>query len=205
MTGNDPLVAAQRAAERYWNVDGIAEIYVGCLFLLVPVLTFCSEHLPYGPLWFGLGFPIALMGGIAIGRPVIVAIRRRLTYPRTGYVAIRRRPTDAAGIALTLVALAAIAVLIATKGDWSAGVYAATGLISGVINIHLARSMGLARFYFLGIVSIAAGAALALADPRVPLGMSLLWGVVGVSCVMTGGITLRRYLRTNPAPPPEQA
>jgi len=137
------------------------------------------------------------------GRPVIVAIRRRLTYPRTGYVALRRRPTDAGGIALTLVAVAAIAVLIATKGDGSAGVYAATGLISGVINIHFARSMGLARFYFLGFVSIATGAALALADPRVPLGMSLLWGTVGVSCLITGGTTLRRYRRANPAQSPE--
>jgi hypothetical protein len=44
MTGKDPLVAA----ERHWNMDGIAEIYVGCLILLLPVLTFCSVYLPLG-------------------------------------------------------------------------------------------------------------------------------------------------------------
>lgn len=205
MAVNDPLVDAQRAAGRYWNVDGIAEIYAGCLFLLVPVLTLCSAYLPYGNLWFGLGFPVGLMGGIFAGRPVIAAIRRRLTYPRTGYVALRRRPTDAAGVTLTLVVVAVIVFLVATKGNWSAGVYAATGLISGIFNLHLGRSMSLARFYFLGLVSIATGAVLAVADPPVSLGMSVLWGVLGVGCLITGGITLRRYLRANPVSPAAQA
>jgi hypothetical protein len=145
------------------------------------------------------------MGGIFAGRPIIVAIRRSLTYPRTGYVALRRRPNDAGGIALTLIAAAAVVFLVATKGDWSAGVYAATGLISGVFNLHLGRSMGLARFYFLALVSIATGAGLAVADPPVPLGMIVLWGVVGIGCLMTGGITLRRYLRANPVSPAERA
>jgi len=46
MTSNDPLVNAERTARRYWNVDGLAEIYAGCFFLLAPLLNFVWQHTP---------------------------------------------------------------------------------------------------------------------------------------------------------------
>ena len=47
----DTLVNAERAARRYWNVDGLAEIYAGCFFLLVPLLNFIWQHASIAPAW----------------------------------------------------------------------------------------------------------------------------------------------------------
>jgi hypothetical protein len=87
-------------------------------------------------------------------------------------------------------------------------------LVVGVINIHLGHMMGLPRFYFLGALSVAAGALLALAEPRfVPFFpiegaaevFAYLAGVIGAGYLITGGITLWKYLLENPAPSQEHA
>ena len=216
MTCNDPLVNAERAARRYWNVDGLAEIYTGCFFLLVPLLNFLGQHASIAPIWLALGGLAALTSGVAVSRTVIIVIRRRLTYPRTGYVSFRRprRGTEAAGIAVILIALIAIFVFMALTTDWLGGLTAISGLAVGVINIHLGRMMGLPRFYFLGGLSIAAGALLGLAAPRFVIWFPIegaaevfayLAGIIGAGYLITGGITLWKYLRENPAPSQEQA
>ena len=216
MTHNDPLARAQRSASRYWNVDGLAEMYAGFVFLLVPFLNFWSRRLPISPVWFVTGNVLACMILVVVSRPIIVAIRRRLTYPRTGYVlpGRRRRIGDAQGIALTVVTLAAIVALMANTTDWFGGLIAICGLVAGIIDIHLARVTGLARFYFLGALSIVAGAGLALAQPALPAfapeeyfaeAFSLLWGIIGAGYLITGGMTLWKYLRAHPATPAETA
>ena len=212
MTCNDPLVNAERTARRYWNVDGLAEIYTGCFFLLVPLLNFLGQHASIAAGWLALG-------GLATltwrgGQPVIIVLRRRLTYPRTGYVSFRRprRGTGAPGIALILVALLAIFVFMALTTDWLGGLTAISGLAIGVLNIHLGRMMRLPRFYFLGGLSIAAGAVLGLAEPRFVIWFPIegaaevfayLAGIIGAGYLITGGITLWKYLRENPAPSQE--
>src|SRR5712692_8096553 len=216
MTRNDPLVTAERAARRYWNVDGLAEIYTGCFFLLVPLLNLLWQSAGIQPLWLALGGVALSVASVAVSRPIIVAIRGRLTYPRTGYASFRppRRITDAPGIALILSGLIAIFVLMAITTDWIGGLIAVTGLTLGVIDIHLGRIMDLPRFYFLGAFSIFAGAVLGLLQPTYPPffpfgyageAFSLLFGALGIAYLISGGITLWKYLRANPARLLEQA
>ena len=216
MTCNDPLVNAERAARRYCNVDGLAQIYVGCFFLLVPLLNFIWQHASIAPAWLALGGLAALTCGVAVSRTVIIVIRRRLTYPRTGYVSFRppRRGKEAFGIALILIALLLISVFMALTTDWLGGLTAISGLVIGGLDIHLGRMAGLQRFYFLGALSIAAGALLGLAEPTfvafVPMEgagevFAYLFGIIGAGHLMTGGTTLWQYLRDNPAPSQEHA
>jgi hypothetical protein len=216
MTCNDPLVNAERVARRYWNVDGLTEIYAGCFFLLVPLLNFLWQHASIAPAWLALGGLAALTCGVATSRTVIIVIRRRLTYPRTGYVSFRppRCGKEAFGIALILIALLLILVFMALTTDWLGGLTAISGLVIGGLDIHLGRMAGLQRFYFLGALSIAAGALLGLVEPTfvafVPMEgagevFAYLFGIIGAGHVMTGGITLWHYLRDNPAPSQEHA
>jgi hypothetical protein len=216
MTRNDPLVSAERAARRYWNVDGLAEIYTGCFFLLVPLLNFLWQHASIAPVWLALGGLVAMTCTLALSRTILIAIRRRLTYPRTGYVSFRRLRAgkEAAGMALILIAVLAIFVLMALTTDWLGGLTAISGLTIGVLDVYLGRIMGLPRFYFLSALSIAAGALLGLAEPTFvawfPMEgagevFSYLFGIIGAGYLVTGGITLVKYLRENPAPAPEHA
>lgn len=216
MTGDDPLLNAERTARRYWNVDGLPEIYTGCFFLLAPLLNFLWQRASIAPAWLALSGLAALACGVALSRTVIIVIRRRLTYPRTGYVSFRRaRPgSEATGIALILIALLAIFVFIALTTDWLGGLTAISGLAIGAINIHLGRRMALRRFYFLGALSIVAGALLGLAEPRFVIWFPIegaaevfayLAGIIGAGYFINGGITLWRSLRENPAPSPEHA
>jgi len=211
MTTNDPLVNAERTARRYWNVDGLAEIYAGCFFLLVPLLNLVWQHTSIAPVWLALGGIVALTCIVALSRTIIIAIRRRLTYPRTGYVSFRRprRGKEEAGIALILIALVAIFVFMALTTDWLGGLTAISGITIGVIDLYLGLTADLPRFYFLAVLSIAAGVVLGLAEPTFiaffPMEgagevFAYLFGVIGAGYLITGGITLAKYLRENPAP-----
>ena len=211
MTSNDPLVNAERTARGYWNVDGLAEIYAGCFFLLAPLLNFVWQHTSIAPVWLALGGIVALTCIVALSRTIIIAIRRRLTYPRTGYVSFRRprRGKEEAGIALILIALVAIFVFMALTTDWLGGLTAISAITIGVIDLYLGLTADLPRFYFLAVLSIAAGVVLGLAEPTFiaffPMEgagevFAYLFGVIGAGYLITGGITLAKYLRENPAP-----
>ena len=214
MTNNDPLVNAERTARRYWNVDGLAEIYAGCFLLMV--LNFLWQHTSIAPAWRALGGLIALTSVVALSRTIIIAIRRRLTYPRTGYVSFRRprRGKEAAVIALILIALVAIFVFMALTTNWLGGLTAISGITIGVIDLYLGRMTDLPRFYFLAGLSIAAGVVLGLVEPTFvaffPMEGAMevsayLFGIIGAGYLVTGGITLVKYLRENPTPAPEHA
>jgi cobalamin synthase len=84
---------------------------------------------------------IALTSVVALSRTIIIAIRRRLTYPHTGYVSFRRqrRGKEAAVIALILIALPAIFVLMALTTNWLGGLTAISGITIGVIDLYLGR------------------------------------------------------------------
>jgi hypothetical protein len=215
MTGNDPPVTAERAARRYWNVDGLAEIYTGCFFLLVPLLNLLWQS-SIRPVWLALSGLAMLMAAVAASRPILITIRGRLTYPRTGYVSFKRpcRILDAPGIAVILSGLAAVFAVMAITTDWIGGLTAVTGLTLGVIDIQMGRTLGLPRFYLLGVVSICAGAVLGLLQPTYPAffpfdyaweASSILFSTVGVAYLISGGITLWKYLRENPSRLQEQA
>jgi hypothetical protein len=211
MTCNDPLVNAERAARRYWNVDGLAEIYAGCFFLLVPLASFSLRRVSIAPVWLALAGIVVLVCSLALSRTVITVIRRRLTYPRTGYVSFRRaRRGETVGIGVILISLLAILILMALTTNWSGGLTAISGLAIGLLDIHFGRMTGMPRFYFLGGLSIAAGTLLGLAEPTFtvffPMGaFALLLGIIGAGYLVTGGITLWKYLGENPAPSQEHA
>jgi hypothetical protein len=70
----------------------------------------------------------------------------------------------------------------------------ATGLIGAVIAIAVARAMALRRFYIVGGVFLSLGCVLGIAGVDIDTGMSLLYGSAGTLLVVSGGLTLRRYL-----------
>lgn len=54
--------------------------------------------------------------------------------------------------------------------------------------------MALRRFYILGGVFLGLGCVLGIAGVDIDTGMSLVYGSAGALLVVSGGLTLRRYL-----------
>ena len=72
-------------------------------------------------------------------------------------------------------------------------------LFSGLWVI-LGWKISLPRFYLFGAVSLLVGAGLFFNGVGGNIGLALLLGVMGVVLCISGGLTLRHYLRQNPAP-----
>jgi hypothetical protein len=85
--------------------------------------------------------------------------------------------------------------------DFFDSIVAVTGVAVGLILMILrAKSSGLARFYVLGAVSIVLGLALSVSELPHGYSLGLFYGLMGVTFMLSGGLTLRRYLEENPLP-----
>ncbi len=199
----DPLVDAQIRSARYWNVDGLSDIATGTWVLLIALCLYAISHTPRGSagrliavLVFAFVLPLVLFFS---GR-LVVAIRRRFTYRRTGFVEYRRLDRRAwmAGVALAAVLALLLLALFVSGMDWAATLFVLQGAVPGAGSIYFGRLVGLARFQVIGFVYIVAGITVALVDPGLNEGMTIFWGSMGAVHVLAGIVTLWRYLRLNP-------
>lgn len=203
------LSEVERRVKRYWYTDGIGELIGGAMFILLGIYFAAQEYLGENSVVSGLlqaSLVILLIGGMAIGRWLIKALKARLTYPRTGYVEYQ---TDSQGsnrrrmivalvtgmvIAFSLVFLKELTSLLNLT-------VALTGLLVGAILIFLqGRGSGLERFYVLGGISILLGIALSLSSLPEGYSLGLFYSLMGLAYLISGGMVLRRYLQENPLP-----
>ncbi len=190
---------------RYWYEDGLAEIGTGCLFILVALLFVVESIAPAGSPLRGIsafGLPLLVIGGMWVGRYAVRALKSRLTYPRTGYVAYRRasggRRWSALPIAAGMGAL--VAVLFASAPASLAWLPLLDGLAVAFFCLFLGRKVGLTRFYVLAAVSTLAGAALSLSGIGDVAGTAAYVAAMGVALAASGAFALRTYLAATQAP-----
>ena len=196
----DNLSKIMRHPWQYWYADGLPELAIGSIFLVVGLLFSGQAAVPAGSPWKGLAslaFPILLVGGMLLTRRLVAAAKSRLTYPRTGYVAyphpsrLRRIVTLLLGAG---VAGLAVVLLSGAKSDALDLIF--QGLFVGLLMALVGQ--GLVRFYVVGAFAAILGIALAaIAMPEEP-GTGIFYGLLGVALIISGGVTLVRYLRQNP-------
>jgi hypothetical protein len=79
-------------AKRYDNIDGTGEMLLGVMLLVFALLGYLQAVLPNGSMWRN-GFAsmlfmyAVLVPGLALGYWGRNAIKKHITWPRTGYVA----------------------------------------------------------------------------------------------------------------------
>ena len=203
MQQQDPLVDAQIRSARYWNVDGLSEIAVGLQVLLVPAFLYVVAHTSRGSLGrvaavlaFALGLPAVMF----LTPRVLVAVRRRFTYRRTGFVAYRQdRRAWVFGVGLAVSLAVLLLALMATGRNWIAYLFVLQALIPGGLTFYLGRIVGLVRFQAIGVLYIGFGLGVALAQPDLIRGMTIFWTAVGAMFLVFGGLTFWRYVRLHPA------
>jgi hypothetical protein len=202
------LANVEQRIKRYWYTDGIGELVGGGMFVLMGGYFAVQEFLGENSTLSGIlqaSLALLLIAGMFAARRLIRLLKTRLTYPRTGYVeyrvnerGLRMKRILAAGLGLVIAALAAIFVRLFQLFN---STVALTGMIvAGILMVMQAKSAGLIRFYVLGAVSLATG--LLLSPSGLPEGYSLglFYGLMGLSFIVSGALTLRGYLKDNPLP-----
>lgn len=202
------IVQIERRARRYWYTDGLAELAAGGVLILISLL-FAGQILQLQgwnwELWLVPSFAIMVIAALFVKLRLVKALKARLTYPRTGYVASRvdqrnlnRRRLLALIVGLIIAgALVAVAQWIGSL-DW---LPAATGILMGLILVYLnAKGIGLLRFYILAALSVVFGLGLSFVTWPMESRLSSLYGFMGSASIISGGLTLRRYLLQNPRP-----
>ncbi len=89
---NDINHTVQRTCQ-YWFIDGLAELSVWGLFLLLGIYFFIQAILPSGSLVlliFQLSFVFVLFGMLFTSRYLLNKFKSKITFPRTGYVSYKK-------------------------------------------------------------------------------------------------------------------
>ena len=198
---------APRSAFRYWFDDGLVEIGVDLLFLALMALFAVEGLAPDGSAWSGfsaVGLPVVIIGGMAVLGLALRAVKERLTFPRTGYVAYPR-PAQArrilAGVIGAGVSLA-IVWLLAARPSLQLALGALQGAALAIIFLALSLRTGLLRLAIPGFVALAAGLVATFAGLQSSQGSAITFGVAGATTLLSGSLVLAHYLRTT-APPAE--
>ena len=203
------LSDVEQRVKRYWYTDGIGELISGGMFILLGIYFAAQEYLGENSIVSGLlqgSLVILLIGGMALGRWLIKALKSRLTFPRTGYVEYHVNPQSSNRrriLAAVVAGMVAASFLIFAQELTSLLnlTVALTGILVGAILIFLqGRGSGLERFYVLGGISILLGIALSLSGLPEGYSLGLFYGLMGLAYLISGGMVLRRYLQENPFP-----
>jgi len=142
---------------------------------------------------------------------VLAMLRRKLTYPRVGYV--RFRPSPLRFVALAAVLLAAFGGLIVfylgsrdgfrlPAGFWTWLVFG-TGLAGAALGAWAGHRLRMPRFYIYSGVAALGIIAPWAAGLDIRIRALVMMALPALFMIPGGAITLRRFLRENPLPGPE--
>jgi MFS family permease len=202
------LSDVEQRVKRYWYTDGIGELIGGGMFVLLGIYFALQEFLGQNSMVGGIlqaSLVLLMIGGTFISRRLVNTLKTRLTYPRTGYVEYQVDERGTRGRRILAVILAfvvsGLTIAFARLFQFFDSIVAVTGVIVALILVVLrAKSSGLTRFYVLGAASLVLGFALSLSGLPNGYSLGLFYGLMGVCSLISGGLTLRRYLKENPLP-----
>ncbi len=193
---------AQRP-QRYWYVDGLSEIGAGAVIFFFGLFFALAGLLPdggYKGALLGIGQPVFVIGLAVLARWAVARLKERLTYPRTGYIAYRRPEPRRriAGILTAALISAAIGLVVFISRGWLnlRWLPAFTGAFAGLLTLLIAVRIRLPRFYLLAGYSLAVGVTTGLMALTDPYDSALFFGGLGLGWLISGTVTLARYLRT---------
>jgi MFS family permease len=192
--------------------DGLPEISLGLIFLLLGGYFFAQAAIPEGSTLSSalsvLFFLVIVSAGFLVSR-ILRFLKRRITYPRTGYVAFKKKEPSSKRRAATMIVGgiigAAIAALYGISPSFKTLFPAVNGLLLAVAVLLFAGKVGLVRFYILSAASAVIGLAVTAAGIGDIKGISLYYGFFGAALILSGLVALVAYLRKSPRADRENA
>jgi MFS family permease len=208
---NENLEKIERRTIQYFFNDGLTEIALGLFFLLFGAYFFGQTVLPKdSALAQVLDVSLVLIivaAGFLLGR-FIGFLKNRLTYPRTGYVAYKKKPASPSRKRIAAIIAAVIAValsaLTAAAPSFRLWLPALNGFLLGFVVFLFWRRTGVFRFLVLAGVSALVGIGVALAGVADIMGVSLYYALFGAAILISGLLAFAGYWRrsrTEPEPP----
>jgi hypothetical protein len=197
----------EKRTVRSFYDDGLGEITLGPLLVLLGAVLFAQTVVrEKSAIYQALGvlsMLVVLFAGLLTGR-IVGFLKRRITHPRTGYVAFKKREQSpkrrAAAIIVAIVIGASVAVLYGLSPSVNALIPAVNGLLFAVAVFFFARKAGLTRFYVLAAASAVIGIAIAAAGIGEIKGIGFFYILFGVAITISGLAALIIYLRRFPRP-----
>lgn len=201
MTQN-PIDKTIQRTRQYWYIDGLAELVFSAVCLLIAFYFYLQVTIPPETLAGGIlnsALALILVGIILLGRRLIHKLKERLTYPRTGFVAFTaptmKRRYLTAGIAMLMGAI--VGALTVNEPASLAWMPAITGLLFGGLLLFTGYKIGLLRFYLLSVAAVLLGPGLSLVGVGDLPGLAWFYGLMSPLLAISGGLTLRSYLKQN--------
>ncbi|HXH50823.1 MAG TPA: hypothetical protein VNM47_15880 [Terriglobia bacterium] len=192
---------------RYQNIDGLEELGIGLLWIILPLLEFFNKTAASGSIWHGRTTLFVCVAAVTVALLYgHKALKKRFTFPRTGYVKYRQTRTRVlasllvAGAVAIVVAIATVFVLrlLEPRSSQTVGPVLAS-VAWGLFYIFITRMDAAWRWAVLVLLVAAPPALAVLPLGRLWLGNSPIV-LIGVIYFVSGAITLALYLRQNPVP-----
>jgi hypothetical protein len=193
-------------AYSHWIKDGIVEIGLGILFTGVgafrAIIHFAvaNSNTYY---WLAAGlllFMLACGGGF---NWAVKSVKARVTYPRTGFMAIKPRTYNAKTIIRFIIILILAGAVGGTLGWLStqpdaqfAGIFVPIiqGIIYAAVIIYGAIRIKVNRLFILAVFSIGIGVTIGLANFGIVLGISFFYFSIGLAQILSGSLALMQFL-----------
>lgn len=187
---------------RYFYVDGLAETAVGVLFAAIGLVLFGWAGFHEGS-WVQktavIALPLLILSGAFAINHIVVALKKRITYQRTGYVAYRPGEPRYSRWLLPLLTLGLI-ILMFLFPAWLNKMAFIQGALLGLILTLTGYRVSLTRFYPVAVLALLIGLAAAWFVTDEVVGSALTFGLTGLAMVGSGLYAFARYLRQHPAP-----
>jgi hypothetical protein len=195
----------------YYNIDGVGELGLGFGFLAFSLLGSMQVHAPKGSVWHSMYLFIIYLGLMyIIIKYGSKAIKKHITYPRTGFVEYRKHGTFWLPMAMTIGALTTVGLSIALRRHWDLTTLVVLYglLLAGGYAYRLAWTV---RWKWLVASAMAFISLLIAVFPRIwiwldPTWIGALWltfMLYGALLLISGGISFWLYLCHTQAPAQE--
>lgn len=205
MNQNVDVRYVEKRVQRHFLEDGLWEIFVGVVLIVLGSFAYFQDEFPY----------MILLLLTLFNNSIMQFFRKRLIYPRTGYVKPvapserRRRLLIPKLIAIFIIVIlfTAIAILVSKYGTaWFDPIVPWLPLLFSVIltagSLYLARRSELSRFYYIALlyILIGAGASFLVMTSALTgsMGIFIEFFAKGMVVIVSGGITLSIFLRNHP-------
>jgi hypothetical protein len=211
MSDNADILELEQETYRYSTQDGLAEIHIGLGLIILACVIEVLDYSSYDVFcWYGIFFLL-----IVFRTPILEKLRRKVTYPRIGYVKIRQdEPSQPLMVVLFSVLTISVGVslaLVIIPSDISF-YYAlwkyspvSIGVVMILRSFFLVEKTGDRRYFAFGLLTVTTGLFFALLEfepPRAgPVLYVLGWGVV---IILVGLTTFIRFIRKYPIIDPDE-
>jgi hypothetical protein len=204
----------------YYNIDGVGELAMGFMCLAYSLLGWLQANAPKGSFWHGMPAFIVYFGSMClILHYGPKAIKKHITYPRTGFVEYRKRDTVWRPMILGAVVSAALAagLMVALRRHWNMPTPASLiGLLFAASYAYGIARTGMPQWKWAVAGVVALGSIVIAVLPADVVGavgggtsatyrgaFLLTMMLYGAVLLISGGISFWLYLRHTEAPAPE--